>query len=344
MPGFITHYIAGKSTQKSISQDIRDYITPINPLFNLGTQGPDIFFYYISGFITRRIKNVGTQMHNGDLGRFFMGIADILKQSKSQSERKLVFAYTAGFLVHYAVDVHTHPYVYAQTYDPPTPKIKETTRHRHFETSIDVLMLRRFYDRRPSDYKLWKLISPEKLHMRAAAAATSDAIRQVYNRDINPCDVYHAMEQMAHFTRHMQSKNGRRKRLLQGIENITAGSHVFSALIHPQEVTDNRDYLNTKNTPWSPPWAPDKTRTESFVDLFESAVHDAAQMIQALYSYMNNSLSHEQLAAQIRNCSLKTGVCDSAPKANWLAPRNHEKCNQSKLTCNNKLTYPGETP
>ena len=237
-----------------------------------------------------------------------MHLADILKHSKSPARRQIVFAYTAGFLAHYAVDAHTHPYVYAQTHAPPMPKLKAAARHRHFETSIDVLMLSRFYNRQPSDYKLWKLISPEKVHMRAAAAATATAIRHVYGRDINPTDVHMAMEQMIRFTQYLQSKRGWRKRLFQGIEGITAGSRIISSLIHMQKVTDGRDYLNTRKAPWSVPWAPEETRTDSFIDLFEAAVKDAAQMIQALYAYMHSGLSQNQLAAQIRNCSLKTGI------------------------------------
>ena len=322
MPGFITHYLGGQSALKHTDPKICDYIAPMSPLFNLGTQGPDIFFYYVPGFITKRIRNVGTQMHDSDLGLFFVHMADIIKESHSPSQRKIVFAYVAGFLAHYAVDVHTHPYVYSQTHEPPNPKIKEATRHRHFETSVDVQMLYRLYGRQPADYKLWQLISPEKLHMRAAAAAVSASIRQVYDRDINPWDVYRAMEQMAYFTKCLQSKHGWRKRMLQWAEGKTVGSHIISALIHMQEITDGRDYLNIKKAPWSPPWAPEEARTESFVELFEAAVQDAARMIQALFAYMHNELPKNQLALIIRNCSLKTGICDPLPESNWLASQN----------------------
>ena len=306
MPGFITHYLGGQSALETAGPSIRDYIAPMTPLFNLGTQGPDIFFYYISGFITKRVRGIGTQMHNRDLGLFFMRLADTLKDSKRPADREVIFAYTAGFLTHYAVDVRTHPYVFSQTHEPPTPKIKEATRHRHFETSIDVLMLRH-HNRQPSDYKLWELISPEKLHMKMTAAAAGAAIRQVYDRDIRIGDVYRAMSQMAKFTKHLQSKNGRRKRLLQRVEGMTVGSHIISALIHMQEVTDGCDYLNLKKAGWSPPWAPDDTRTSSFPELFEAAVKDAAQMIQSLYDYMHNGLPRDRLAAVIMNRSLKTG-------------------------------------
>jgi len=306
MPGFLTHYIGGQSVLATVGHKLNGYITPISLLYNLGTQGPDIFFYYIPGFITGRIRGVGTQMHSNDLGRYFMHMADFIKDSNSPAQRQICFAYTAGFLVHYAVDVHTHGYVYGRTHNPPTPKIKESTRHRHFETSIDVLMLKRMYNQRPQDYKQWQLISPKKIYLRVAAAAMSDAIREVYSRDITPIDVYHAMGQMATFTRYLQSNSGTRKSWLGRAEDITVGSRNISSLIHMQEVTDGYDYLNLQKTPWSAPWGPE-TRTESFIELFEAAVADATNMIKALYDYINNNLSRDELTAIIKNRSLKTG-------------------------------------
>jgi len=305
MPGFLTHYIGGQSALESVDREISDYIAPMANLFNLGTQGPDIFFYYISGSLSKRIRGVGSQMHDADLGLFFMHLADIVKETADSDKRQIIFAYTAGFLVHYAVDVSTHPYVYAKTANPTA--IKEASHHRHFETSVDVLMLSRIYSKRPNDYKQWQLILPEKVHKEIAAAAASEAIRQVYSRDINPRDIYRAMGEMAQFTRYLQSKTGRRKRWVGGVEQLVLRAKVISALTHMQEVTDGMDYLNEKNAPWSPPWSPDITYTESFAELFESAVKYAAQMIQALYSYTHGSLSKAELSAQIQNRSLKTG-------------------------------------
>ena len=318
IPGFITHYLGGQSALLSVSPVIHDCIAPMSCLYNLGTQGPDIFFYYVPGFVTKRIRGIGTQMHNENLGLFITQMANVLMQTEGDTRRQAIFAYTAGFLAHYAMDVHTHPYVFAQTQNPATSVIKEATRHRHFETSIDVLMLSRLYNKKPLGYKQWQLISTEKPHKKIAAAAAGESIRKVYGRNISTNDVYRAMGQMASFTRFLQSKTGRRKRWLGRVESITIGSKIISALIHMQNVTDGCDYLNINKTPWAAPWAPEIVRTESFPELFESAVKDTVQMIEALYAYMQNGLSQSQLAAQIRNRSLKTGL--AIQNANTGAP------------------------
>jgi len=317
MPGFLTHYIGGQSALRAVGSKISEYVSPASKLYNLGTQGPDIFFYYISGFLTKRIRGVGTQMHDSGLGLYFMYLADLIKNSKSPAQRQILFAYVAGFLVHYAVDVHAHGYVFGKT--QAETGMKESARHRHFETSVDVLMLKRMYGLKPKDFNQRKLISPKKIHLRVAADAMSEAVREVYHRDIGPIDVYRAMEAMAQFTGYLESSSGRRKRWIGHAEDMMVRSRIISALVHMQEVTDGCDYLNTQKLPWNAPWAADETRTESFVDLFEAAVAESADMIAALYAYTHEGMSREELAAKIRNRSLKTGL-DSDNMINGIRP------------------------
>ncbi|MCL2360507.1 MAG: zinc dependent phospholipase C family protein [Defluviitaleaceae bacterium] len=299
MPGLITHYLGGQSALEILSPHIREHIVPMGKLFNLGTQGPDIFFYYVNGFLSKRIRGVGSQMHSADLGLFFMEMAAI--------RCPILFAYTAGFLAHYAVDSHTHPYIFSQTYDPPKPAIKEAGRHRHFETTVDVLMLKRLNGEAPNDYNLGQLLTPDKRQRSTAAAGTAAAIRRIYDRDINPRDVDRAMGQMASNTNKLQSKTGRRKRWLGNVENLILRAKVLSALTHMQEVTEDRDFLNLEKTEWSPPWAQDKIRNDSFVELFDRAVGAAVQMIKALFDYTHDNLPKEAFAACLQNRSLITG-------------------------------------
>jgi len=307
MPGLITHYLGGQSVLKSLSQQVRDYIAVSNKLFDLGTQGPDIFFYYINGFITKRLRGVGSWMHDFDLGLFFVEMARIIKLSQNSAEKKLLFAYTAGFLTHYAVDAHTHPYVFAKTYDPPQPALKEATRHRDFETSVDVLMLKHMKAITPNSYNFKEMLTPKTIHKKVAAVGASKAIHHVYGCYITPRDVYRAMIQMARNTGILQSKTGRRKRWLGAAEQTILKTKMISALTHMQYVTDSYDYLNINKTEWSAPWSPDEIRNECFLELFDTAISDAVQMIQALYSYNKCSLSKDQFISVVQNRSLKTG-------------------------------------
>ena len=306
MPGFITHYIAGQALLDAVQPKIRRIIEPRANIFNLGAQGPDIFFYYVPGFIRRRSRGVGSQMHMENLGVFFMHMANRLKNTRHPAEQKIVFAYTSGFLMHYSLDVYAHPYVYACTHNDNDRKLQSAARHRQFETALDVEMLKLVSGEKPADYKLWHLIRAKDVHMRAAALAVSSAVLNTYNRDVQPLDVYMAMRYMVRFTRLLQSKGGRRKRLMALAEDLTIRANPLSAMVHMQEVIDGRDYMNIKKASWNAPWE-HESREVSFVELYQNAVAEAAQMVQGLYSYMRGDVSLEKLMEQIGNRSLKTG-------------------------------------
>jgi len=307
MPGFLTHYIAGQAVLNELAPDMRKKITSSERLYNLGTQGPDIFFYYIPGIVRKRSRGVGSQMHQSDLGLFLMQMANAAKQNTGLN-RDIIFAYTSGFIMHYAVDTNAHPYVYASTYDPNASKINNSAKHHKFETAIDILMLKLVEGKKPSDHKQWELINANKGHMKVAAIAASNALLQIYSREIPPKNVYKAMRHMCAFTRFIQSQKGRRKKFIGTMENLTIRHQVFSSIIHNQVLTDGVDYLNEQKKPWQSPWDESKNiYTDSFADRFYAATTEGLSMIQTLYKYIYENLPAEALATALGNRSLKTG-------------------------------------
>jgi len=307
MPGFLTHYIAGQAVYNSIDQNIRNIIEKDERLYNLGTQGPDIFFYYLPGIIRKCSRNIGGQMHKNDLGLFIARMAHTAKNSKN-AERDIIFAYTAGLAMHYMVDVHAHPYVYAHVYKHDAPGIKNSADHRHFETSVDIALLKLVSGKTPADYSQWELIKAEPNHMVVAAKAMSRAINLVYHRKIPPHQVYQAMRHMINITRLLRSLKGRRKKWTALIEGLTVGEPIFSSLVHAQEVDGATDYLNQQKTPWKAPWETAETCTDSFVDRYNAAVNEGLQIVQSLYSYIYGDLTLKALGEKLGNRSLQTGA------------------------------------
>ncbi|MFI3116024.1 MAG: zinc dependent phospholipase C family protein [Clostridia bacterium] len=79
-------------------------ITDRNVLL-LGSQGPDIFFFYkVYKKTDAEIRKIGTHMHNNKTGEFLFN----LRKNATSNIQK---SYFYGFLCHYAVDLTIHPYV-----------------------------------------------------------------------------------------------------------------------------------------------------------------------------------------------------------------------------------------
>ena len=310
MPGFITHYICGQAALSATIPDVQKMIRPYQQFFNIGTQGPDIFFYYLPGLLKKHSRSIGGQMHKHQFGGFISHMIDIMMIERlPDTTRSLLFSYISGFLTHYALDATAHPYVYSKTgvrkKGDKTKAIKYSVDHRKFETAIDVLMLDLMSSKKPSDYNLWELIRVERKLARMVAGAMSASVRETYDCNISPKDVYKAMAYMVNITRIIQSRKGRRKRFMELIENLTIGDHLVSSIIHMQQVSDGVDYMNIGKVPWNVPGTEEKN--ESFVELYHEAVQESTHMINTLWHCMNGEVSREDLKLVLGNRSLSTG-------------------------------------
>jgi len=319
MPGFITHYICGQAALGAADSNAQKMIRPYQQFYNIGTQGPDIFFYYVPGFLKKHSRDIGIQMHKHHFGDFISHMIDIMMIDKLPDvSRDLLFAYISGFLTHYAMDATAHPYVYSKTgvrqKGDKAKAIKYSVDHRKFETAIDVLMLNLMSSKKPADYKLWELIHVDNDQVRIVAGAMSASIRETYGRNISPKDVYKAMAYMTNITRIIQSRRGRRKRFMELIENLMIGEHLVSSIVHMQQINDGVDYMNIEKSPWNIPGTEEKT--ESFVELYHEAVGESNRMIDTLWRHMNGEVSRKKLILALGDRSLSTGF---APDPSILA-------------------------
>ena len=341
MPAILTHYIAGQAVLHGLAPQVRAKIQPCEQLYSLGTQGPDIFFYDIPGALRKRTRGIGSYMHQNDLGLFLVQMAREARYAGPASDpaaprgmrplpvvefdepdkeseakpafntRDAIFSYTAGFVMHYLVDSRTHPYVYAHTEKPGLSQIANSTCHHRFETAIDIAMLQIFSGKKPADYRLWKLINANRAEMTAASGAASAAIQDIYDRVVSQREVRKAMRCMVQIVRLIQSRKGRRKKLLGWAEKLILGHPLNSAIIHDQDIDTGIDWFNEENRHWRAPWE-SSSSTDSFLDRYQAAVDEGLQIVQILHDYVYGSLPIETLQEKLGNRSLKTGLeCES---------------------------------
>ena len=301
MPGFLTHYLAGQRLISNTSGEAKKIFNEHEKLFNLGCQGPDIFFYYFPGFMYKNTRGLGTTMHNSNLAMFIMDMANQCLASKNEA----VFAYTYGFVMHYALDSAAHPYVYARTTTEGAREVKNSADHRLFETAIDIVMLKRQQGKKPNDLKQAHLIKAPKTSLQAAAHSMSSAIATVYNCPISVSQTYSAMKFMQLFTKCLQTKKGRRKKILRFCEKITIREPIFSVMMHDQETS--LDVLNLDKQEYTAPWEGAKTENYSFVEYFDRSVKEATEICKVLHGFVYGGADESELAKALGNKSLKTG-------------------------------------
>ena len=302
MPGFLTHYLAGQKLKECLGGESQKILSVHEKLFNLGCQGPDIFFYYFPGLLYKHTRGLGATMHNSNLSLFILDMANQCRLGKSGA----VFAYTCGFVMHYALDSAAHPYVYARTTTKGVSEVKNSADHRLFETAIDIVMLKRLFDKKPNDLKQAELIKTPKASLHEAAHSMSSAIATIYGKAISRSQTYSAMKFMQRFTWFLQTKKGRRKRILRFFERITVREPLFSSMMHDQET--NLDVLNLKKVDYTAPWEGARTENNSFVEYFDKSIDEAAEICKLLHGFVYGGTDEDELAKLLGNKSLKTGM------------------------------------
>jgi hypothetical protein len=291
---------------------IKKHISSFRNVFNLGTQGPDLLFYYNAWPWTKSkgIPEVGNRLHDAKTGQF---ISEALKYSSCSEEEKknLLTAYLYGYLCHYALDCHTHPYIFYKTgFVRKDEKYsdKYTCYHRMFETALDVFMLERELGLKPSEFN-----ASEKIRISGQASAAigemhSFMLEKLYSENISTAAVCQAITDIAAVSAALRDRTGIKKLLLEKVEKLMGKCPMYSSMILPLAIKDRRDYLNLLHNTWSLPWDPESRHTDSFPDMFEAAAAEAAKLCTAVSSYIYDGAEIEEVMSLIGNRSFSTGM------------------------------------
>lgn len=145
MPAIFTHYIFGKQ--------VSDKSDKYRSIFLLGSQGPDVFFYYGYNFKKRKdkklVRNFGTMLHHIDISEVYNFFVEYALK-KEGDERDILMSYIRGIFIHYSLDRNAHPYIFYRsgfTYEP-TLKSKYSYSHAFFEAYIDTLLYKKYHETR----------------------------------------------------------------------------------------------------------------------------------------------------------------------------------------------------
>ncbi|MCL2169707.1 MAG: zinc dependent phospholipase C family protein [Defluviitaleaceae bacterium] len=305
MPAMITHLLCGQRVLECVDAKLANIVHRHRKLYDLGTQGGDMFFYRPWG----ATRGIGSRMHVEGAGVFLSSMAAGLKGLENDACREGALAYFAGFLTHYAMDCAGHPYVFYKTGFDEDGELTGVYKVYHvtFESAIDTLLLRHLESSRPIDKKWYKRLNIRRKHARTTAGVLSGAINNAYNTELKCRHALSAMAYMSIASRVLRSRWGIWRGIVGFVENRFTGDGVWTAMIHRQDIGDGIDYLNKGNKVWREPWDAESVRYDSFKRLFEDAADDAVRMIEAVWEYVHGKTSLDGLSAVLGDRSFYSG-------------------------------------
>lgn len=103
MPASYAHYRFGKQILPALPSDVRQCIQRFRRMYDLGLQGPDIFFFY-NPLMKTAVGDLSGKFHSQTGAEFFPAACI---QAGSEAAK----AYLYGLLAHYCLDSISHPFV-----------------------------------------------------------------------------------------------------------------------------------------------------------------------------------------------------------------------------------------
>ena len=298
MPDLITHYLFA---QEIINDLKKELILNHLATYNLGSSGPDYFFYYhILPYSKKKnrhqITQFGHMMHNKNIDQFFEESFIYLKENYSDT----LYSYFIGYLTHYFLDRKAHPYIFyfsgVQNHYPET-KIYEYW-HKRFEVCIDEKMLNEIAHTDIKHFHPATIVNVKEIEIQTIYNYTAFLIKKTYQQNIEFYDLKQSIYDFRQALKLLYSKYSYKKRLVLQIEKVfKIPPQISTAMYSIKE--ENYDFLNIKKQEWLDPCNQNIKHNESFIELYEEAKIETVHFIKQLDLYLNNKLELKELMKTI---------------------------------------------
>ncbi len=316
MPGLITHLLCSNQVSGIVDQELKEVIKKYPASYYLGSQGPDIFFYYLPGFFSKETLNLGLLLHKHNTQDYIIAMLDNAKKFEGE-KRDIAVSYIAGYLSHYGLDSKTHPYIYYKTGFKQKgnfiKSIRHSLYHRKLETSIDTLLLKNLTNTKPSDKSLWEFFELEDSEEFVISSIISKSLNYAYGRYVSQKKTASILKYILLTSKYFQSPEGKQKKILEFLEDISIGEEVCAKLSNDQ---GNIDFLNLNKESWHTPWDNEIKNHDTFIELYNAGINESVHYINSAYLYMNDAVSEKYLRKNIKNLSMASGK-DCNDELDW---------------------------
>lgn len=291
MPGFTTHYIFGMKAYNDMPNSaLRHIVAKYRWLYQLGLQGPDMFFYNIPILRHRDYRNVGSYMHEYHVNSFFENCLRHISQISSRQRREQAVSFLAGFINHYIADSICHPFIYGRIgYNASEPTAMHHGMHAALENELDAILLWKYKKKKPSEFNQTATICLNGQELQFISNFLADCINETYypvtywnNFRVTPAMVHRSIWALRFGCRTLADKSGKKKYSIELVESFFVHHPVASAKLVTDTITDYRKSCNLDHEAWCNPWKQSIASTASFVELFRQTLAKCSSVYHLL--------------------------------------------------------------
>lgn len=209
MPAVAAHYYFGHEVLKLLPEEIQSKINQNMSAFNLGLQGPDLFFFY-KPLRKNRVTEYAHHIHSSAADYIISNAAKSIK--KSNDMRAL--AYIIGYGCHFILDSSLHGEI-----SKIAPDDKE---HKFLEAEIDRQIIKKYYNNEPNKFKRYELVEINK--------SASEWLKTIYE-EISTQDIKISLKGFKFYMKLLYCKYSAKKAIIEYLEKILHRKGEFSSMI-----------------------------------------------------------------------------------------------------------------
>ncbi|MBP3891809.1 MAG: zinc dependent phospholipase C family protein [Solobacterium sp.] len=261
MPAATTHVEFAKDVFVELPKDTQQAIDNF-PMYYLGSQGPDIFFFSKGVVLPGTLYSLGQKMHDEKIQEVISYLQDYTKEHPS------LYPYYAGYICHYALDRVVHPLV---NYYAKVSAMKDSEAHFQYEGDIDVYTL----NKKQHGYDVYDRIRLTKQDAKALSQMYHYLFLAVYQLNVKESAIQEAIVHMPVLTKWLRPGKKWKYNLVSRIEN-RIGKRFVSAMMLDEKDPVNSPVFNKNHEVWM---NLDKEDTRSFEDLYQLAIQEASLLL-----------------------------------------------------------------
>lgn len=315
MPNVLTHGLMAQRVFETMCEGEVVSAIRANPqVYKFASNGPDFLFYYnawpwMDQKEARRVSEYGELMHCERVNRFVDCMVALMLKQNQLAARKIMLAFIAGYLCHWALDSVAHPFIFYRS-GSMAGDLKYY--HYRYESALDVKMVRSVFKYKLKDYPTRSFLNMTSNQEAVVAFLVSEAHQDTYKSALTQAECLRCMKIAKQILIPLFDPKGIVFPLVRGVEKGLAHNHwIFSSHMVSSTIDHTYDELNLKKALWKNPADPSITSTATFLELFEESIDRGYEALECLDNICLGKA--HSLAPVIQDRNFNTGHTTRTP-------------------------------
>lgn len=275
MPNVVTHGLMALDVYNQLETSrVKSAIKAFPKAYLLGSNGPDILFYYQAlpwqnQELNQKIADYGHVVHSENINEFYNTAMEFVLSIKDERRQDILISFMAGHLQHWALDTLAHPFIF---YRSGPLEGKRPYDHYRYESMIDALMVTYVKRKRLQNLKAKRFLDVSDEERRVIASFYQRLLDAVFDIKISPQVIEDAIKTFKKSLTYLYDPNNVAFNLVSRLEKRFGTPWKYSSHIVSSKIDAKYDVLNLKHEAWSNPTNVDEVSTQSFVDIYNQSI------------------------------------------------------------------------